>query len=56
VCDREFSKPEVIARQSLFLEEKRINTRRERSAELPLELCRRIRIFEKASCYEGGEK
>jgi len=28
----------------------------ERSTELPLKLCRRIRILEKANCYEGGEK
>jgi len=45
-----------IAEAILFLEERRIRACPERSAELPLELCRRIRIFEKASCYEGGEK
>jgi len=60
VCVREFSKPEGIARHSqgnpFFLEEKRIRACPERSAELPLKLCRRIRILEKPDCYEGGKE
>jgi hypothetical protein len=60
VCDRGFSKPKVIARHSrgnpFSLEEKRIRACPERSAELPLKLCRRIRILEKPNCNEGGEE
>jgi hypothetical protein len=45
-----------IAETIPSLEEKRIRACPERSAELPLKLCRRIRILEKSNYNEGGEE
>jgi len=51
--------PRVIARHNpgnpFSLEEKRMGACPERSAELSLKLCRRIRILEKLDCCEGVE-